>query len=117
MPVRSLDSSVLRWVSKEEVERALKTWVLKVKSDHPEIKKIGYFGSYARGDWGVGSDFDILIVIEKSEEPFLNRGLRFDPKEIPVPVHILVYTEEELEKLRNTKFYKEVIEKEAVWII
>ncbi len=117
MPVRSLTSSVLKWVSKEEVEEILKNWALKLKKENPEIKKIGYFGSYARGDWGVGSDLDVLIIVEKTKEPFLKRALKFDIKELPLPAHILVYTEEELEKLKDTRFYKEVIAKETLWVI
>lgn len=116
MPVRSLNSSVLKWTSKEEVEKTLKDWSIKVKEKHPEIKKIGYFGSYARGNWGVGSDLDVIIVVERSEEPFLKRGLKFDVTDFPVPTEVLVYTEEELKKLEKTRFGEEVIKKQVIWI-
>ncbi len=116
MPVRSLSSSVFRWVSKEEVERSLKEWAQLVKEEHPEVLAIGYFGSYARGDWGVGSDVDILVVVSESKEPFLRRPLAFDTTSLPVPADLLVYTEEELKRLKNTRFYREVVSKEAVWL-
>ncbi len=70
MPVRSLNSSVLKWVSKEEVEDSLKIWASKIKKENPEVKKIGYFGSYACGNWGVGSDIDIIVLVRESKEPF-----------------------------------------------
>ena len=61
MPVRSLGSSVLRWPSREEVEEALKAWL----SRHPipGLLAAGYFGSYARGEAGVGSDLDLLLLV------------------------------------------------------
>lgn len=116
MPVRSLNSSVLKWVTKEEIEKALKSWIVKIKKNHPEVKKIGLFGSYAKGNWGVGSDLDILIVVEKEKMPIFKRPLKFDTSELPLPADVLVYTEEELENLKNTRFFKEVLEKQIIWL-
>mgnify|MGYP006385958309 CR=1 FL=1 len=67
MPVRSLGSSVLRWPSREEVEEALKAWL----SRHPipGLVAAGYFGSYARGEAGVGSDLDLLLLVAHSPLP------------------------------------------------
>jgi len=36
--------------------------------------RIGYFGSYARGDWGVGSDLDLLVIVTAAEEAFEKRS-------------------------------------------
>lgn len=116
MPVRLLNLSNLKWVSKEEVERSLKMWSLKIKEQYSEVLKVGYFGSYARGDWGVGSDLDIIIIVKSSAEPFFKRPLKFDITDLPVPADLVVYTEEEIKKLKTTKFGREVIEKEVVWI-
>ncbi|WP_422448108.1 hypothetical protein [Thermoanaerobacterium sp. DL9XJH110] len=43
--------------------------------------------------------------------------MEWDVMEIPVPVDLLIYTEEEFGKLRaeNRRFYRQ-LEKEAVWI-
>lgn len=41
MPVRSLTQSLLRW---------------------PEPERVGVFGSYGRGDAGVGSDLYLLLI-------------------------------------------------------
>jgi predicted nucleotidyltransferase len=43
---------------------------------HPEVVRVGYFGSYARGDWGVGSDLDLIIIVDRSDEPFARAVLR-----------------------------------------
>ncbi len=116
MPVRLLSSPVLRWVSEEEVKRALQEWAKKVRKKHPEIVRIGYFGSYARGDWGVGSDIDLIIVVKSSDKPFIERALEFDTTDLPLPADLLVYTEEELERLKGNAFYEKVIKRETQWI-
>jgi len=64
MPVRSLSSSVLRWPDRLAVDQAVRAWAKEKAEERKEILQIGYFGSYARGDWGVGSDLDIIIILE-----------------------------------------------------
>jgi uncharacterized protein len=54
MPVRLLTSSVFKWPDKEVVDKAVRDWAGKVAQEYPEVMRLGYFGSYARGDWGVG---------------------------------------------------------------
>ncbi|HEV8675412.1 MAG TPA: nucleotidyltransferase domain-containing protein [Methylomirabilota bacterium] len=66
---------------------------------YPEVRRIGYFGSYARGDWGVGSDLDVVMLVGESSEPFVRRAARWDTTSLPVPVDLLVYTTEEWEGL------------------
>ncbi|MFQ5811257.1 MAG: nucleotidyltransferase family protein, partial [Armatimonadota bacterium] len=66
MPVRSLHSSVLRWPDREIVLDALRRWTDRLARGHANVRRLGYCGSYARGDWGVGSDLDIIVVIAAS---------------------------------------------------
>ena len=114
MPVRSWGSSVLRWPTRDEVDRAVRRWAERVAREHPEVIRIGYFGSYARGDWGVGSDLDLVIVVERSERPFIYRAVDFPYEKLPVPVDLLVYTLEEWGKLQG--MFKEKLERETVWV-
>lgn len=95
MPVRSLSSSVLRWPDREEVHLAVSVWAQSVTDRHPEVLMIGYRGSYAEGTWGVGSDVDVVIVVESAERSFLERGREFDATDLPVPADLLVYTADE----------------------
>lgn len=116
MPVRSLTSPVLKWPDAQTVRRALKVWVEKLVSSRQDIFRIGYFGSYARGDWGVGSDLDLIIIVEKSEQPFEMRASAFDTLELPVPVDVLVYTQAEWDSLqKDTKFFI-TLARETVWV-
>ncbi len=116
MPVRSLNSSVLKWVSKDKVIEAFLQWVDNIYASRDDVVRVGYFGSYARDDWGVGSDLDVIIILKKSSQPHWRRSLEFDTTSLPVPVDLLVYTIEEIEHLKGTKFYEDVIKKEVVWV-
>ena len=82
-----------------------------------DVLKIGYFGSYARGDWGVGSDLDLILILQHSELPFEKRALEWDVLGLPVPADVVVYTQAEWEEMagKNGRFYR-MIENEAVWV-
>lgn len=55
---------------------------------------LGYFGSYARGDWGIGSDVDRVALVARCARPFAQRPLDFDTSGLPVPADLLVYIEQ-----------------------
>lgn len=116
MPVRSLNSSVLKWPDFTTVDRAMRTWARKVATERRDIVRIGYFGSYARGDWGVGSDLDIVVVVEHSDEPFHKRSAAWDTTELPVPTDLLVYTRQEWEDLDPQGRFSITLQAEAVWV-
>ncbi|PMQ01783.1 MAG: hypothetical protein CBR30_03690 [Dictyoglomus sp. NZ13-RE01] len=117
MPVRSLNSSVLKWADHKKIEEELKNWINNVVREKRGIIKIGYFGSYARGDYGVGSDLDLIIILESSSLPFEKRGIDWDTTKFSVPVDLLIYTIDEWKKLEeeNSPFYKKV-SREIVWV-
>lgn len=114
MPVRSLTSSVLKWPNKETVDTAVRRWANKIVQDRQDILQIGYFGSYARGDWGVGSDLDIVIIVQRADKPFEMRACDFDTKELPVPADVLVYTREEWQD--DQRKFSKTLSTEVVWI-
>ena len=116
MPVKSLNSAVLRWPSREEVEGALQAWML--RHPIPGLLALGYFGSYARGDYGVGSDLDLLLVVESSSLPSWQRALTLPLEELPVPAEALVYTLAEWQALpeRSPRF-AETLRREVRWLL
>lgn len=77
MPTRSLRSSVIVWPDRAAVEAALWTWTEGARENRPELRGVGYFGSYARDEWGPGSDLD-LVLIADDDSPFERRALRWD---------------------------------------
>ena len=117
MPVRSLNTAVLKWPDEQTVRRAAEQWAASVGAAEKTVLHIGYFGSYATGNWGVGSDLDIVVILESSEKPFGRRGTRFSTSQIPVPCDVLIYTRNEWEQLlRERRRFSRTILSEAVWL-
>jgi len=116
MPVRSLNSFILKWPDAQTVAQAVRHWSQKALLSHYDVMRIGYFGSYARGDWGVGSDVDLIIVVESSDQPFERRASKWDATELPVPADVLVYTDEEWQSLEQEGRFYQTVTQEAVWV-
>jgi len=107
MPVRSLHSSVLKWPDLKTVDRAIRRWADHAARMREGIVRIGYFGSYAQGAWGVGSDLDIVVVVEETG---------WQTERLPVPVDLLVFTEEEWGRIATRGRFGRVLGKDAIWI-
>jgi len=98
------------------VEQAIRQWVHQLTKHRRDILAIGYFGSYARGDWGVGSDLDIVIIVKHAERPFTTRAAVWDTTDLPVPVDLVVYTLDEWQGMLRTSPWVRTIAREAVWV-
>ena len=98
---RSLGSVEILSVEYDAVINALLHASSAVKKEHPDVKQVLLFGSFARGDYTPFSDIDILIVIKETEINFLERKDTFVQyfKSIPFDVNILVYSSKEIESL------------------
>jgi predicted nucleotidyltransferase len=98
------------------VDRAVRDWTAQQIKDQPDIIRIGYFGSYARGDWGVGSDLDLIAIVTETTEPFERRSLTWDLNGLPVPAEIIVYTLPEWKTLqrKDTQFAR-MLKGQVVW--
>jgi len=115
MLVRSLRSSVLRWPSRAEVLQALAAWAQRLEL--PGLAVVGTFSSYARGEAGVGSDLDVLGIVEERALPFERRIARLPLGGLPVPAEALVYTREEWERLgERSPGLAETLRRETVWV-
>ena len=116
MPVRSLNSSIMKWPSKEAVVDSLLKWSEMLKRDS-NILSIGYFGSYARGDNGVGSDLDLIVIVKDSKAPFGKRGTEWDLSMLPVPVDLMIYTLDEWNKLnKESSCFMKRLREEVEWV-
>jgi predicted nucleotidyltransferase len=89
------------------------------------IVGLGCYGSYARGDWGVGSDLDVLVVVrsgtsgarDEDDLSALRSNLGDAMAEIPVPVDLFVLAERDWHehRRRQTRFYR-VLREEAYFV-
>mgnify|MGYP000866158257 CR=1 FL=1 len=117
MPVKSFSSSVIKWPNEKLVISSLKKWTNTILKMNQNVVRIGYFGSYVRGDWGVGSDLDLVIILSQSDLPFERRNLGWQEHQLPVPTDILIYTQQEWEAMRKEEmpFFKRM-NSEIKWI-
>lgn len=86
----------------EAVREALRAFLARVREALGEAE-VYLFGSYARGDWLIDSDLDLVVVspkfrgLELGKRYLLVRGLL--PNE--VSVELLLYTPEEFEERKR----------------
>lgn len=119
MPVRSLNSPVLSWPSRAEVEAAACKWAEEASAVWPELVGIGCFGSCARAtDWGVGSDVDLVAIVAAAAPRHEQRRPPIGLEQLPVPADLLIYTTDEWRQLQRqgTRFAR-VLADETLWLV
>jgi len=116
MPVRSLASSVLRWPDRDAVDQSVRAWGADVGRSDERVLRVGYFGSYARGDWGVGSDVDLVVILSGSDERFERRPLAYELGRLPVPADLFVYTIDEWDHMSREGGVPRSAGLEVVWV-
>lgn len=116
MPVKLSTSPVITWPDKQTVDRAVRAWAKRIAARRGEVVRVGYFGSYSRGDWGVGSDVDVLVLVRASQTPFERRGVLWDALDLPVHADVLVYTLSEWASLDAKGRWRKTLEDEVVWV-
>lgn len=99
MPVRSLNSVVFKWPDRETVLAAARAWAASLRQRDPLVETVACVGSYARGDWGVGSDLDLIVILSESQLAAGQRYARYYPDGLPVPADLWVYTRAEWDAL------------------
>lgn len=117
MPMRSSNSPVVRWPDRAAVDEAVRAFARAEAKRRPDLLRLGYFGSYARGDAGVGSDLDLVAVVESSGLPFERRAADWNLTGLPVPAELLVYTAAEWAAMeaRADRFAR-MLRSETVWL-
>ena len=106
---------MLRWPDSQAVGQALETWTQQAVQTVPSITRIGYFGSYARGDWGVGSDLDLVVLVDHATCSFEERPSMLDTTSLPVPADLIIYTESEWEGMGHDSGFHARLQREVVW--
>ena len=118
MPRASFNSVRHDAVPRERVVEAAQAWADRLRAEHPEVLRVGYFGSYATNTYVPGSDFDVLIEVSHTRAGRrADRADRYRPDRFPVGLELFVYTTDELARARSegSAFIAEVIRR-IVWL-
>lgn len=97
MRKESYGSVTVFWLETDEAVRRLTRSAQELVDQRPEVDAVYLFGSLADGRAVPGSDADVLVLLEQSEERWLDRPLTYGPHlEVPgLPVELFCYTREE----------------------
>lgn len=87
------------YFDRDAVESALGEHVRRLATRHPDVEEVILFGSLVAGTPVPGSDADLLILLSRSDRPFLERIPTFLPAGFPVSVDVFPYTREEIERM------------------
>lgn len=117
MPVRSLTQSVLRWPEPELVLRQVTDWAMRMAAEHRGLERVGVFGSYGRGEAGVGSDLDLLLIDSQAAGPQQRRLLVWPLAELPLSCDALVLTPaEHADLLANGSAMAAALARDSRWL-
>lgn len=116
-PTSSPGVRVFRALARDVVIAHLRRWAADLGRQHPEIVRVGVFGSHARGDYGPGSDLDLVIIVRQSAEPrWYLRGAAYDTSALPIGADVFVHTEAEVGRMVPGNPWLERILAETVWV-
>ena len=108
MQSRSFGSVKIFWLDRERIGEELRSAARALALRYPEVQEVWLFGSLARGDAVPGSDADVLVVLSKTDESFLDRSPRYALAGCRIGVDLLAYTRSELNSMqeRRPRFYR-----------
>lgn len=117
MPAPSSPGFVQCWPSAAEVLEAAGRWAERQQRDNADLLAVGMFGSYGRGDAGVGSDLDLVMILRECTCPIWERLRRWDTGSLPLACDLLVYSQQEWQTLPqwNPKL-AETLRRDTRWL-
>ncbi|MBI4603742.1 MAG: nucleotidyltransferase domain-containing protein [Planctomycetes bacterium] len=90
-----------------------------MRAARPEVVRIGYFGSYARGDYVPASDLDVVVEVRESPHArWFDRPADFPhPSEVPLGVDLFIYTTEDIARMERegSGWWRRVVS-EVAWV-
>lgn len=94
----SLSSVHVRSLDRDAVLGTLRSLFAQLAQERREIAEVRLFGSLARGTRNPRADADVLVVLDSSDLAFRHRLPRYKPIGASVPMDLLIYTRDELER-------------------
>lgn len=100
MRKESYGSVTVFWLDRAEVERRLAAAARALVAGRPDVVGVYLFGSLAEGRAVPGSDADVLVLLARSTQRWLDRPLEFAGyfAECGIGVELFCYTVDEAER-------------------
>lgn len=102
MPARLLTPSLLKGPEPTSVLQAVRSWAAAQRIERAGFERLGVYGSYRRGDAGVGSDLDLVLVDRKATGTASERLRRWPFEIVPLSCDALILTPTEWNQLLLT---------------
>lgn len=90
---------MIKSADRSAIAQAVERYAAQLRREHPEIRRIIWFGSWVTGIPLPGSDVDLCLIVSATEQPRRERSVAYLPVGFPVGVDLFVYTEEEFVQL------------------
>lgn len=97
-----MSSVVIKSIDRQAVRQAVHAYAEDLRSHHPEIIQIIWFGSWVTGLPTPGSDVDLCLILSDSDKPMRDRLPDYLPVGFPVGIDIFAYTQDEFDRLRES---------------
>ncbi|WIV13380.1 nucleotidyltransferase domain-containing protein [Proteiniborus sp. MB09-C3] len=109
-------------ITQQEVFSLTKKYVEKIKPIlEDKLKKVVIFGSYARGDFGLESDIDILILVDEDEKKISKYNKEMAVVEVDINLEYntvlapILISEKKFSQYKNViPFYQNVVNEGVV---
>ena len=98
-PSSSSSSVRITWFDHNVVLEQVRRAIAVLASRRPEVERVLLFGSVATGRAVPGSDVDLLVILERSDTPFVDRIPLYTPDGCGVDVEVFPYTRREVEQM------------------
>jgi uncharacterized protein len=85
------------WLDRAEALQRLRHGAERLLVARPDVRSVHVFGSLAEDRAVPGSDADLLVLLDRSDERWIDRPLGFLPffDDVGLPVEVFCYTREE----------------------
>jgi predicted nucleotidyltransferase len=94
---------------KAALDRAVNTLVRM-----PDVEKVIFFGSFASGRCDLFTDIDLLVVMRSSAPQLQRTAALYRSLDLGVDVDLIAVTPEELNRGKNSPFFRRILEKGKV---
>jgi len=98
----SLNTGIFKSIDKVHIQKAVKAYIEDLRRQHPEIERVIWFGSWVNGLPTPGSDVDICLIVSSCDKPARDRISDYLPLGFPTGIDLLVYTQDEFERIQET---------------